>query len=311
MLDTPPTPNELADSLGSMPPAVPPEIPAQPFGCTPAEPAPLAAVRRIPHFGHVALLSLLLLAGLVCSVILILVAVHFHLFGVFRLEDTMRSMPYAVGTMLAWYLIAFAPAAAVFPVLWKKNFPAGLQWNLATPRRIWPILMGTGVACFLVALTSKSLLHFPDKSPIAGLISTPAAAWTFFAFAVTIAPLCEEVIFRGFLLPAFSTAFDWTGEKLTRRPVRPLLESGHPHWSVPAMVLASIFTSALFAAFHVGQIGNAPGPVVLIFCVSLVLCAVRLATRSLAASTLTHATYNFSLFFLMMITTRGFHNLHI
>jgi hypothetical protein len=37
---------------------------------------------------------------------------------------------------------------------------------------------------------------------------------------------------------------------------------------------------------------------------------VRLGTRSVAASTLTHATYNFTLFVVMAIGTRGFTHLH-
>ena len=78
---------------------------------------------------------------------------------------------------------------------------------------------------------------------------------------------------------------------------------------MPAVILGSIFTSAIFAAFHAGQIGGALGPIVLIFAVSLVLCAVRLVTRSLAASTLTHATYNFTLFAMMGVATHGFQNL--
>jgi membrane protease YdiL (CAAX protease family) len=43
--------------------------------------------------------------------------------------------------------------------------------------------------------------------------------------------------------------------------------------------------------------------------VSLILCAVRLWTRSLAASTLVHATYNFMLFSVMLVETGGFKHL--
>jgi len=314
MLDAPSTPNEAAALAPAAPEAevAPPHPPAfEGSLLAPALPAPgPPRFRRIPHFGHLALLGLLLLAGLMGSVILILVALYFHLFGVARIEDAMHSLPYAVGTMAVLYLIAFAPAAAVFPMLWGKSLSAGLQWNASAARRRWPVLMGAGAACFLLALAVKSILHFPAKSPIAGLLSTPQAVWIMFAFSITVAPLCEEAIFRGFLLPAFSTAFDWTAEKLTRRTPRTLLPDGHPQWSLSAMILGALLTSALFAAFHVGQIGNAIGPLVLIFLVSLILCAVRLATRSLAASTLTHATYNCTLFLVMLIGTHGFRNLH-
>jgi hypothetical protein len=142
------------------------------------------------------------------------------------------------------------------------------------------------------------------------LLNTPAAVWTMFVFSVTIAPLCEEIVFRGFFLPAFATAWDWLGEKLTRCPQPALLANGHPRWSVPAMIFGAIPTSLLFALVHAGQNADAWGPFILLVSVSLVLCAVRLAARSVAASTLTHASYNFTLFAVMFLHTQGFHNLH-
>jgi membrane protease YdiL (CAAX protease family) len=265
---------------------------------------------RIPHLGHVALLGALLFGGLLCAVIVIFAAVGLHLFGVSRLDDVMHSMVYAVGTMAVWYAVAFAPAAAVFPLLWGKSLFAGLQWNGAVVRRRWRLLLSTGVGCFLLAFAARAVLHFPEHSPLEGMLSTPQAVWIMFAFAVTIAPLCEEMMFRGFLLPALSTAFDWMGERFGNRPTPVLLENGHPQWSLPAMISSSIITSAIFALFHFSQNGNALAPMILIFSVSLALCAVRLSTRSLAASTLTHATYNFTLFFVMALSTRGFTHLH-
>jgi membrane protease YdiL (CAAX protease family) len=43
--------------------------------------------------------------------------------------------------------------------------------------------------------------------------------------------------------------------------------------------------------------------------VSLILCGVRLKTRSLAASTLVHACYNFILFSTALISSGGFRHL--
>ena len=305
MLDAPSASSEAAALTDAIPQA---EMPGPVLEAAPVAPAP--RIRRIPHFGHLALLSALLFGGLICAIIVIFVAVNFHLFGVTRLEDTMHSMAYAVGTMAVWYLVALAPAAGIFPSLWGKSLLAGLQWNGAIVRRRWPLLVATGPGCFLIAFAAKSFLHFPDHSPIAGLMSTPQAVWIMFVFAITVAPLCEEMMFRGFLLPALSTAFDWLGERFGNRPVPALLGNGHPQWSVPAMIFGSVVTSAVFAVFHLSQNGNALGPMVLIFTVSLVLSAVRLGTRSLAASTITHATYNFTLFLVMGISTHGFQHLH-
>lgn len=264
---------------------------------------------RIPHFGHAVLMGVLLLGGLVSSIVFFLIALHFHFRGIASIDLAAHDMAYNLGAMLFLYLFAFVPGAAVFPYLWGEALPAGLQWNASVAVRLRWFLMGTGVCCFGLAVALKSLLHFPKDSPIQGMLNSPSAAWMMAAFAVMLAPLCEEIIFRGFLLPATCTACDWAGEKLTGRRPPALLPNGHPQWSLAAMVAGAALTSALFALVHSGQTGKGYGPIVLLWCVSLILSAVRLKTRSLAASTLTHASYNCSLFVMMFITTSGFRHL--
>jgi uncharacterized protein len=70
-----------------------------------------------------------------------------------------------------------------------------------------------------------------------------------------------------------------------------------------------VVTSIPFAAMHGEQTGYAIGPFLLLVGVSLVLCAVRLMTRSLASSVLVHACYNFLLFALMLVASGGFRHL--
>jgi membrane protease YdiL (CAAX protease family) len=88
--------------------------------------------------------------------------------------------------------------------------------------------------------------------------------------------------------------------------VRPLDANGQPQWSLPAMVIGSIATSIPFALLHVEQQGHSLGPFLLLIVISMILCAVRLFTRSLASSTLVHATYNFFIFVSAMAATGGF-----
>jgi hypothetical protein len=75
------------------------------------------------------------------------------------------------------------------------------------------------------------------------------------------------------------------------------------------MVFGSIATSVPFALMHAEQTAWSLGPFLLLVCVSLVLCWARLATRSLAASVIVHASYNFLLFTLMLLGTQGFRHL--
>jgi membrane protease YdiL (CAAX protease family) len=158
----------------------------------------------------------------------------------------------------------------------------------------------------MLAMLDQVLMPGPDHAPIIEFFRSPGAAWLMFAFGVTFAPFFEEMFFRGFLLPALATAWDWAIEKSTGKPARPLDANGHPQWSVFAMVVASVLTTIPFALMHADQQGYSLGPFLLLITVSLILCAVRLATRSLAACTLVHACYNFLIFFTMMVGTGGF-----
>jgi membrane protease YdiL (CAAX protease family) len=60
---------------------------------------------------------------------------------------------------------------------------------------------------------------------------------------------------------------------------------------------------------HGEQTSYSLGPFLLLVFISLVLCAIRLNTRSLAASTMVHAGYNFLLFSFMLLGTGGFKHL--
>jgi membrane protease YdiL (CAAX protease family) len=332
---------------------------------------------RIPNFGHLCLLGLLAGLGLLCTGLLTRAALAHHLFGISTLQKAIEDIHYELGTESALYLFTFIACLIIFPMVWHKSFFAGVQWNGATARRLWPRLLGAAFTCFLIALVNGLLIPGPSNTPIDQIFRAPGAAWILFGFGVTFAPFFEEMFFRGFLLPALCTAFDWTDECIFGRPdltlspkrrsllsvaamagvsivligtpaaliyavvirsvllfivvlpiapaallslnavrsphasqfIRPLGENGHPQWSLPAMATASVATSIPFALLHAQQTGWAIGPFCLLIGVSLVLCAVRLSTRSLASSVLVHASYNFMLFSIMMLGTGGFRHL--
>jgi hypothetical protein len=194
-------------------------------------------------------------------------------------------------------------------MFWHKGFFAGLQWNAATAFHLRWRLFTAAFVCFILALVNGMLMPGPDNAPIDKMFRAPGAAWLLFAFGVTIAPFFEEIAFRGFLLPALCTAWDWLIEQNTQTPAPPLDANGHPQWSTFAMVVSSILTSVPFALMHAEQTGWSLGPFILLVGVSLVLCWARLGTRSLAASVMVHASYNFLLFSLMLFGTSGFQHL--
>ncbi|MGO9340272.1 MAG: lysostaphin resistance A-like protein [Terracidiphilus sp.] len=264
---------------------------------------------RIPHFGHLVVLALIGFGGLVGAILLMRGALYFHLFGVSTVQKASSDIHYTIGFMASLYLISFGLAALIFPLIWHKSFFAGLQWNFASARHRFKLLLGAAFVCFLLAMVDEVVLPGPTNAPIDKLFETRTAAWLLFAFGVTFAPFFEEIIFRGFLLPTLCTAFDWYGEKLTGNSSPPLDGGDHPHWSLFAMILGSIATSIPFALMHAEQTAWSLGPFLLLVAVSLVLCWARLATRSLAASVLVHSSYNFLLFSLMLLGTGGFRHL--
>jgi membrane protease YdiL (CAAX protease family) len=126
----------------------------------------------------------------------------------------------------------------------------------------------------------------PIEQAIKGILS----AYVTMFFGVLIAPLFEEVYFRGLMYPVLVRAFRSAGATL-------------------AVSVAVIITSAAFALVHGAQLGFSWPPLLVIFLVGLVLTLVRAHTRSLAATWLVHVSYNSTLFGLMLVQTRGFHRL--
>jgi hypothetical protein len=269
----------------------------------------IAPPKRIPHFGHLCLLTAFAAVGFVCATVLMMVALYFHLFGAKTVTDVGANVRYILGFEAILYLVAFTLSFFLFPLFWNKNFFPGVQWRGATALNLGWRLPAIAVGCFALAAVDQALLPGPANAPIEDIFRSPGAAWLMFGFGVVFAPFFEEMAFRGFMLPALATAWDWAIEKNTGKPARPLDENGHPQWSVFAMVIASIFTTLPFALMHAEQQGHSLGPFILLIVVSLILCAVRIVTRSLAASTMVHACYNFMLFFLMLVSTGGFRHL--
>jgi len=269
----------------------------------------VAAPPRFPNIADVGLMGILLGFGWLLSGAAAAAALHFHLFGVSTEKQAMDDVHYTLGSQAVWYLGSLAAWMMLFPRVWNKGFFAGLEWRAASALRLRWQLFSASFACFVLAIIDGLLLPGPKEAPIDEVFRLPGAAWGLVVFGVTLAPFIEEMIFRGFVLPALCTAWDWSAERIEHKPAPWPDEEGKTQWSLPAMAAASLVTSVPFALMHGYQTGYSLGPFVLLMCVSLALCWVRLSTRSLAASTLVHACYNLLLFSVMIWSTGGFKHL--
>jgi hypothetical protein len=278
------------------------------LGIAPAETYVVEVPRpmRFPNIADVGLLCILLVFAALIAAILTAAALQFHLFGVSTAKQAFADIRYALGGQLLWYLFALMGCIALFPHLWHTRFFRGVEWRWSAAVRARGLLMGTALFCLVLAVVDGKLLPGPENAPIDEVFKMPGAPWFMFFFGTLLAPFFEEMLYRGFLLPAFCTAYDWCVERITKRLAPWPDEDGKTVWTAPAMAVGSVLVSIPFALMHAAQTGYSLGPFLLLFCVSLVLCWVRLRLRSLAASILVHASYNLLLFAIMIAGTGGF-----
>jgi membrane protease YdiL (CAAX protease family) len=162
----------------------------------------------------------------------------------------------------------------------RPDFLAALHWNFPYNPVIY--LAAGGLLSIGLQLFAH-LLPMPKNLPIDTFFRTPAEAWVLTIFGITLAPLMEELLFRGFLYPVLNR-----------------------HLGMQAAVL---LTAVGFALLHGSQLKFSWGPLLVIFLVGLVLTIVRAAKNSLAASLLMHIAYNATISALMFAATDGFRHL--
>lgn len=260
--------------------------------------------RRIPHLGHTLLFLLLLILSFLLAEAVVLAISG----GLGRsVLASLQSQPLQLATTALAYLVTLAAAYFSFPALWDRPFLSGLQWNWRTARRFATRLLPLGLLLGFALQAVEQLIPNSKAVPMEEYFRTVPMVWALTFFGTLLAPLFEETLFRGFLLPATATAVDWL--RLPRTPDALQLWSSSDAHTPFALVTSSLLTSMLFALIHAPQLGYNWPTVALLAAVSLVLCAVRLRTRSVAASTLVHAAYNLSVFLSLFVTTAGYRHL--
>jgi uncharacterized protein len=269
-------------------------------GTPPAEP-PV----RIPHIGHAALF--LAIAGVFLLLIQLVLLGVGHSPAIAGKVAGGMSPKFLVGSEALSYLATLAVAWFIFPFFWKRPFAEGIQANPDAARRNALRLIPIGLILSVTVQAISSLISLPKNIPMDDFFRTPSDIWLVAAFGTLLAPLFEEVLFRGFLLPAFAIAYDWLS--LPRTPAAYEQWRSNNKLTRPSLVFSAVLTSILFAALHGQQTAFTWPVLLLLFCVSLVLSYVRIRLRSVMASTLIHVSYNAAIFIFAFIVTGGFRHL--
>lgn len=276
--------------------------------------AEIARARQQPHLGYTGLLLLIgIIALLVVGLVVTTVGIKLHLLPHDPTQLTRGFPKTNILIELLTFATTFAVAGALFPRMWHRSFGEVIDFYRGAAARYigWLALGGVGLS--LVAQLLESRLHLDKKMPIDDFFQHPSDVWVVALFGTLVAPLCEEVFFRGFLLRGLAIAWDWCarrfsptqpGEELTPLPYGFPAGSSRAAW-----IFAGVLSSGLFAAMHAKQLGWAWSAVAVLWIVGGVLTAVRIRLNSVAASTVVHAVYNGWIFVIIFFFTDGFRHL--
>jgi len=215
-----------------------------------------------------------------------------------KLQIALLATTYLTTLLAAWFF---------FPRMWQRSFLDGIEWRWATARGQAGKLLALGL---LVGLMMQMVARFitpPKTLPIDAFFMTPMDAWLITLFGTVLAPLFEEICFRGFLVPACAIAYDWLS--------LPRTEQARTRWQTTAtltpaaLIFSAVLTSLIFALLHATQVAHLWTALLVLFSISLLLTWVRLKTHSVAASALVHGAYNGFVFLMVLLQTGGYRHL--
>jgi len=258
--------------------------------------------RHMPHIGHALLFFAIASLSVFICIPIILTLAHVRTEEQIKAHQGIAMVGQAVS-----YVLTLIVAWAIFPKIWERTFARGIEWNALAVKRWWYWIMLVGAALSGLAQFALRFVAEPKSSPLDQILRTTHGAWLMTGFGVLLAPVTEEIAFRGFLLPALAIAYDWLA--LERTPAGLQKWQSSTMHSRAALIFASIFSSIPFALMHAGQLQHAWGALSILYAVSLVLSFVRVRTSSVAASVLMHATYNFTVFVVLFTGTDGYRHM--
>jgi membrane protease YdiL (CAAX protease family) len=192
---------------------------------------------------------------------------------------------FIVPTQFVIYLTVIGFMALLVRLRHKTSLAKAVHWNMPREGRILSYALMAGTALAFVSDIGEAVLHrwIPDSLPITEFFKDRPSALLLGAFGILVAPLMEELLFRGFLYPALAR---WTGA-----------------------AASVIITASAFTLLHGAQLGYSWAALLLIFIVGITLTVTRMRTNSVAMCVIVHMTYNFVLLLQTYYFTNGFRHM--
>ena len=250
-------------SPGDMGPFLPESLPD-----SPPEPPPPP---REPFWGYNDLLLFLGTAPIALLLGAFLVKIAFTILRITPSVSVVELLP----QQLLGYLFLFGALAVVFRVWYSRPFWQSLGWR---PMRLpFAVIIVAGMATGILVALGSGLIHMTDEpNPLTDLMKGQTALILMAVFGIAIAPVAEELAFRGFLQPLLVGTFG----------------------PVPGILM----TALPFGLLHFQEYGNSWRHVLLICFAGAAFGVMRQLTGSTKASALMHASYN-ALFFIAAFST--------
>jgi uncharacterized protein len=223
--------------------------------------------------------DLLLLIGLSIPSMILGWGIVRAFFAVFHIHSTLRVLE-LLPQQFVGYLILFAVLALMLRMEYNRPFWRSLGWASMRMPFLWIVICG--LATFFGVNLLGLLIRTPTTSnPLTDLLMDRQSIILMGVFGVTIAPLSEELLFRGFLQPLL---------------VRSLGAAG-------GIVLAAV----PFGLLHYHEYGNSWRHAVLISVAGVCFGIMRHVTGSTKASTIMHAAYNGYIFAIVLFQGKAAH----
>jgi uncharacterized protein len=233
-------------------------------------------------------LGLLLLFGAAGFVLIsVIIVLGFYKAGITK-EMLQQSIAYqslfAIIAMVFLSLFLLGYLAAQMRLRFRSPVWRTLGWRpldagKIPPRAAYLSLIVSGFLLSLLVALASSAFTPKNKMPIEQFLQNRHTALLLLIMSVTLAPLFEETIFRGYIYPVVARTF--------------------------GVLPGVVFTGLIFGLMHASQLGGNLPQVALLVGVGIVFTAVRARTGNVLPGYILHVSYNSFIVIAFLVASHG------